>query len=488
MGRAFLLFGAFSEIKGKAASLPPHSTVPCGWDTLLLTMILYSITLLILLAGSAFFSGIETALFSLSPYEVARLGKGGRAGRVVADLLQNPRRLLLTLMIGNVTVNMFIFAISLGFFDRLAGHLPLLGAVLGLLSPLVVTAIGDILPKAMAINARRKLAIAAAPIVRLVQLVLAPVTSVLLHALVAPLTRLLAGTQPPDEYVTTEELDELIEISERHRIIDADENAMLGEVIRLSELHVRDVMVPRVDMVACDIHDNPARLREMIRKHRFTKLPVYDASIDRIIGLVRAKDVFLNPSREPGTLVRPVKFVPEIITLTQLIEHFRRTHTQLAIAVNEYGETAGLVTIEHVATQIVGDLTTEGQPADKPAWIRLDERRYRVSGSISVHEWAEQFNFRAVEESVTTLAGLIQARLGRLPAAGDGVRLGNLALTVESVVGRRVEWVLLELSDIKQPPPQPPASPPSTPPSTSRAAASLAATMPPPIDTEGRTS
>lgn len=414
-------------------------------------MVLSLILLVVLLACSAFFSGAETALFSLSPYELTRLSRdGGRAGRVVAELVQQPRRLLLALMVGNVTVNMFIFAISLGLFDRLAGNLPLLGAVLGLLSPILVTLLGDILPKATAIRLRRPLALAAAPIVSVVQLVLAPVTFLLLHVLVAPLTRLLAGEHPPDEYVTTEELNDLIEISEQHRIIDADENAMLGEIIQLGELHVRDIMVPRVDVVAYDIHDSPARLRQIIRKHRLTKIPVYDASIDRVIGVVRVKDVFLNPSREPGTLVRPVKFVPELITLTQLIEHFRRTQTQLAIAVNEYGEMAGLVTIEDVAAQIVGDLITEGQPADQPAWTKLDDRRYRVAGGISVHDWAEQFNFRAVEESVTTLAGLIQARLGRLPSAGDHIQLGNLSLTIESVAGRRVEWVLLELADDKQ--------------------------------------
>jgi CBS domain containing-hemolysin-like protein len=353
-------------------------------------------------------------------------------------------------MVGNVTVNMFIFAISLGLFHRLAGDLPLVGAVLGLMSPVLVTLLGDILPKAAAIRLRRPFALAAGPIVRAIQLILAPVTFLLLHLLVAPLTRLLAGEHPPDEYVTTEELNDLIEISEQHRIIDADENAMLGEIIQLGELHVRDIMVPRVDVIAYDIHDSPSRLRQIIRKHRLTKIPVYDASIDRVIGVVRAKDVFLNPSREPGTLVRPVKFVPELITLTQLIEHFRRTQTQLAIVVNEYGEMAGLVAIEDIATQIVGDLTTEGQPGDQPAWTKLDDRRYRVSGSISVHDWAEQFNFRTVEESVNTLAGLIQARLGRLPVVGDRIQLGNLILTVESLVGRRVEWVLLELADDKQ--------------------------------------
>ncbi len=411
-------------------------------------MILQILLLLVLLAVSAFFSGSETAIFSLSRYELNRLAREkSRSGWMLAELMEHPRRLLLTLMIGNVTINMFIFATSLSLFQRLAGDSTVLGAVLGLATPVLVTLVGDILPKSVAILLRGKLAPAAAPIIRGLQIGMAPVTYVLQSFLITPLTRLLAGTRPPDEYVSTEELDELIEMSEKHRIIDADENAMLGEVIRLSELHVYDVMVPRVDMVAFDIHDDPAELRRMMREYKFTKIPVYDATVDKIMGAVYAKDLFLNPSREPGTLVRPVGYVPELITLMQLIEHFRRTQSQMAMAVNEYGEIAGLVTIEDVASQIVGDMTTEGEPAEEPNWIKLDERRYRVSGSISIDDWSEQFNFRGIEDSVTTLAGLIQARVGRLPVIGDRVNLGNLSLTVESLAGRRVQWVVLELHD-----------------------------------------
>ncbi|MBI4580532.1 MAG: DUF21 domain-containing protein, partial [Planctomycetes bacterium] len=265
-------------------------------------MTLQVLLLLALLACSALFSGAETAIFSLSRYELSRMSRGrNRAGRLVVDLMRYPRHLLLTLMIGNVTTNMFIFAVSLSVCRDLVSQAPMLGAALGLVSPVVVTVFADLLPKSAAIVSRRQLAPLVAPAVRLVQIPLAPVTYVLHHALVTPLTRLLAGAQPPDEYVTSEELNELIEMSEQHRIIDADENAMLGEVIRLRELRVYDVMVPRVDMIAFDVHDDPAELLRILRERKFTKIPVYDARIDNILGVVYAKDLFLNPYREPGT-------------------------------------------------------------------------------------------------------------------------------------------------------------------------------------------
>lgn len=411
-------------------------------------MTLQLIFLGLLLVCSAFFSGAETALFALSRHELSRLRQSrSRSARLVADLLRRPRRTLLTLMVGNITVNMFIFAASLSIFQDLAGEGSIWGPVLGLVSPVVVTLFGELLPKGLAIVLRMRIAPRISPIVLMVEGLLSPLTTVLMHVVVAPLTRLLTGSRPPASHVTLEELDELVEISAKHRIINTDENAMLGEVIRLSELRVYDVMVPRVDVLAFDINDDPARLRQLMRENRFTKLPVYDGEIDNMLGVVYAKDLFLNPAREPATLVRPVHYVPEIITLTQLINHFRRTRTQLAIVVNEYGAMVGLVTMEDVAKLIVGDLTAPAGADERPTWEKIDERRYRISGRISIDDWAEQFNIRGLDEPVTTLAGLILDRLGRLPEVGDQVRLGNFLLTVESLSGRRIEWVLLELLD-----------------------------------------
>lgn len=401
-----------------------------------------------LLAASAFFSGSETALFALSRHELSHFRRDRRASRrLVADLMRHPRRLLLTLMIGNVAINMFIFAASLALCQSLAGNASSLAPILGLMSPILVTLFGEILPKGTAIVRPARFAARVAPAVRLCQGLLIPFSFLLNTLLVEPITRLLVGAKSPDENVTVEELRELIEMSGRHRIIDADENAMLGEVVQLGQLRVRDIMVPRVDMVAFEIHDDPDELRRIMGRRRLSKLPVYDQSIDRIIGLVYAKDLFLDPHRPLAEMVRPIRFVPELIALTQLVAEFRRTRTQLAAVVDEYGGVVGLVTVEDVAEQIVGELTLPGKPPDRPSWERLDERRYRVSGSMGLHDWSQQFHVRRLDEGVTTLAGLMLARLGRIPAVGDRVRMGNLLLTVDSLRGRRIEWILVELTD-----------------------------------------
>lgn len=411
-------------------------------------MTLQILLLVMLLFTSAFFSGAETALFSLSRHELHRFRQDKRASRrLVADLMRHPRRLLLTLMIGNVSINMFIFAASISLSESLAGKREALVPVIGLASPVLVTLLGDILPKGLAILMRVPLAIRLAPAVRLAQFVLTPVRVVLGVALVEPLTRLLIGGRRPDEYVTVDELRELVEMSERHRVIDATENAMLDQVIQLGELHAKDIMIPRVDIIACDISTSPQQVERIMRDEEFTKIPVYEDDIDRIAGIIYAKDLLLHPGRPLCQLVRPVHFVPELITLTQLLEEYRRKRTQLAVVVDEFGGVVGLVTVDDIANLIVGGLGPEDESDHERPWIRLDERRYRVSGSMGIHDWSDQFQMRRLDEEVTTLAGLILARLGRLPAAGDQLRMGNLVLTVESLRGRRIEWVLLELTD-----------------------------------------
>ncbi|HQE45487.1 MAG TPA: CNNM domain-containing protein, partial [Phycisphaerae bacterium] len=305
-------------------------------------MVFTLILLIGLLIGSALFSGAETALFGLSRYELNQFRRDRRAShRLVAELLRNPRKLLLTLMVGNVTLNMFIFATSIAFFSSIANGRPKLAAALGLISPIMVTLLADLLPKGTAIVLRSRVAVWAAQPTRVAQIVLSPIGKVLNILLVEPMTRLLVGGRRPDQYVTIDELRELVEMAERHRIIDADENAMLGEVVQLSRLKVRDIMVPRVDMVAFELYDDPDELKRILRQRPFDRLPIYEGTIDHIVGQVYTKDVFLNPNSPIKDLLRPIRFVPELITLTQLLDFFRSTKTGVAIVVDEFGGVVG---------------------------------------------------------------------------------------------------------------------------------------------------
>jgi len=388
-------------------------------------------TIIVLLAASAFFSGSETTLFALSRHELHLFSHSRRRSeRLVATLMTNPRQLLLTLMICNVTINIFIFAASLSLFQQLVGATGWLAPILGMTSPVVVTLLGEILPKGTAIDLRVVLAPRIARLIRFCQIVLAPVVNLLNLLLVMPATRLLVGGLPEDETVTVEELRQLLIMSHRRQVIDADENAMLSGVVQLNELRVRDIVTPRVDMVAFDIEDPPVALAKMLRTSRLAKIPVYRGHPDQLLGVIYARQFFMARNRPLMELIRPIGFVPEIVTLMQLLRHFRQTATAMAAVVDEYGGLVGLVTIEDVAEQIVGELSLPEDADQEPGWEQLDERSYRVSGRLNLREWAELFHIRRFDERVSTLAGLFIAELGRLPEIGDRITLANVALTV----------------------------------------------------------
>ena len=171
--------------------------------------------------------------------------------------------------------------------------------------------------------------------------------------------------------------------------------------------------------------------------------------LDDIHGVVYARDVYLHPRAPLKTLVKPVHFVPEQINLVQLIRYFRSEKVEFAIVVDEYGGTAGLVSMEDVGEWIVGDLPDPDAVRPTPTTERLDENSYRVSGDLSVRLWADQFAVGEVERHIDTVGGLVLAKLGRLPHVGDTVRVGNLTLKVEAMDRHRIEHVLLQRSEEK---------------------------------------
>ncbi|MHC4608712.1 MAG: hemolysin family protein, partial [Planctomycetota bacterium] len=245
-----------------------------------------------------------------------------------------------------------------------------------------------------------------------------------------------------------DELRALVEMSAHRGVIDSAENRMLQEIVALPQINVRAIMTPRVDVVAVPLAARAQQMRERMLQARLTKLPVYGRDLDDVRGLIYARDLYLQKDVAPSQLIRPVNFVPEQINLVQLIEHFRNSRSQLAVVVDEFGGMAGLVALEDVLEQIVGDLGSP-QETTEPATEAIDENTYRLAGDLSIHDWAQQFGIVSLASRtplasrVQTVAGLVLAELGRWPREGDSVRIRNLTLTVERLAGRRIDRILL---------------------------------------------
>ncbi len=402
--------------------------------------------LVVLLACSAAISGSETALFGLSRQDLhAFATSASRLRRTAASLMHHPHHLLLTILIANTAVNIGIFAVSFRMAEDLGRSSPLQASMVGVGALVAVILMGEILPKSVALAHPRGLAPLAAPGIQVLQFALSPVRWLLAVALVEPATRLLLPPAARAPAVSTEELRDMIERSTGHQVINSLESDMLQAVVGLADVNVRSVLVPRVDMIAVSLRDAHEVIRSRFEQCGKTKLPVFGRDLDDMRGLLYARDFHLNPGRNVEQLLRPVTFVPEQADLIQVIRHFRRTHTQLAIVVDEYGGVAGLVTLEDVLEEIVGDLRGPAEE-DQPLAQFLDDNTYRLSGQLGVRDWASLFGITTIDADVDTLGGLITARLGRIPRVGDTVQTGNLSLTVESLHGRRVGTLILRRS------------------------------------------
>jgi putative hemolysin len=410
------------------------------------------LALLLLLALSAVFSGSETVLFSLTPVQLERAANhSSRLRRLAAELLRQPKQILLTILVGNTAVNLLFFSSAYVLFDQLAQHVGRwLTPLASVATVLLVVVLGEVTPKVLAVRLADRLVPAAALAMRTANVVAGPIGRVIDRFLAVPFERLLLGTSPGSEShasLSGAELKALLELSRRGGTLLPLEDTFLRAVIDLAHLRVRDVMVPRVEMAAYDVSGSADGLRAYMRQTRHKKIPVFSGVRDRIVGMVYAKVLFLNPGKALRELVQPVRFVPELITCEQLLIHFRGTRSQLAIAVDEYGGVAGLVTLEDVLEQIVGELHDPEDRPTEPEIQALADGEYEISGQLSIHYWVEAFRLPARVERVATVGGLVMSVLGRPARVGDVVPLGNIELRVVRMRGRRVERLRLQLLD-----------------------------------------
>jgi putative hemolysin len=401
------------------------------------------ILMLFLLAGSAFFSGAETAFFNLSRRQIRLLEKSGhRLQKLAARLLNKPGRLLNCLLFGNMTVNVLFYAVASVLTIRLNDSSHLAAVLAASLSFVALVLFGEILPKSIAYANSKALSTAAAVPAFLCLQIFAPLEFVFKVLVLEPALRLLLGPVRQPKAITIGEFRSLIGAVRKQGLITADENRLLAEVIELGFLKVRHVMRPRVDMMVCAVTDSSTVAREKMEKNRLTKLPVYARTIDEIVGLVYLRDILLKGEVSLDRIVRKVNFVPEQKTVESLLEFFRRSRTDMALVVDEYGGIAGSVCLEDIAEELLGQI--EPVSPVKPI-EQMGPFEYRLAGNLATHDWADVFGIDLAETRQVTIGGLVTALLGKIPKPGDVAFLKNLKFTVEKVQKRRIETLILTL-------------------------------------------
>lgn len=394
-----------------------------------------------LLVCSGFFSSSETAFFSLTPKERSKSTKALRR------MLHDSRRLLVTVLLCNLVVNVSFFAFAARLGPRGEG----LGKVLVGLGALVALLVfGEILPKTLALAAPAFVARITTPGIRAANVLLFPLARPILSLLEA-VQRQLDRFLRPERGITPDLLAKVMERGAEEGVLLESEADLLTEIIELDDIRVREIMKPRVDTLFLDISGNERDgVCSAALWQRQTWLPVVDGGPDHVVGRVAARDLLRKRERPVRQLVMPVKFVPEVASAMDLLRSLHEDRTSGAVVVDEWGGTAGLVTAEDVFEEIVGDLRTEDEMR-VPAVVPIGEGRFRVSGGLRIRDWNERFGLEVVPRDFETVGGFVTALLGRIPRAGDEVSTGGLEMEVHEVRGRRLLTVDIGVSDSSRP-------------------------------------
>jgi putative hemolysin len=419
------------------------------------------IVLLTLLEG--FFVAAEIALVSIRRSRVEQLVDEGSSGaRRVRRLLDDPGRFLAVSQLGLTVIGFFASAFAaVNLADGLTKILERAALEHGTaqgLALIIVTIIlalftiifAELVPKTLALSSPERFALALSIPIDFLARALGP-----LIALLTGVTRAIAGifgaNVTNEAQITAEELRLIVERGGEQGVLEAEEEQMINSIIELGERRLHEVMIPRIAIVALPAS---ATLEEAIDKlvdEGHSRIPVYEESIDEVVGILYAKDLlpFLKSGSGPRpgirSLLRPPVFVPESMTIDDLLHEFQRRKVHIAIVLDEYGGTAGLVTIEDLLEEIVGEIQDE-YDTEEPMVVRLSDDEARVDGRADVDDLAELFDVELGledEDEYDTVGGLIYHRIGGVPSPGDEIDVNGLHLTVESTDGRRVGKVLV---------------------------------------------
>ena len=404
--------------------------------------------MLFLLCFSAFFSATETAFFSLTREEINRFGKSSsKSERLVHALLKTPKHLLTTILLGNMLANIGFYCASYGFAQEIAAESPysaiwVAGTVCAC-SLLTIIIMGEVIPKNIAVKIPDQYSRWAAMPIYLFDKLFLPFR-IILTSIINSISRVFDKGGGDEKCVTIDELKMLVEFSEKQGIVDQEERSMIHGILDFKRAQIKEIMLPRVDMNLFDIADPVQELIELARETKETKFPIYEETPDNIIGMVHAKDIFLNPDVQLKDILKPVQFVPEPKSIEGLLRQFRREGSQLAIVVDEHGGTAGLITLEDIIEEIVGEIQDEHEKP-RETINKIDENKYLISGNLSLRDWSDTFGVEIEPMGVDTIGGLVIALLEHIPQKGDSVKYEDFVFTVEGVRKRRVTSILQEM-------------------------------------------
>lgn len=408
------------------------------------------IILLILLLLSGFFSSAETALTTVNKIRIRTLSEEGnkRAG-IVLKVTENSSKMLSAILIGNNIVNLSAASLTTTLAYNLGGSAVALAS--GILTILILM-FGEIVPKTMATLHAEKISLLYAPVINIFMKLMTPLIIIINGLSNIVLLILRIDPNAKASAMTENELRTIVDVSHEDGVIESEEKEMIYNVFDLGDAKAKDVMVPRINVTFADIDSTYEELIALFREDKFTRLPVYEESKDNVVGTINMKDLLLFDSKKKEFHVRDILreayFTYEYKNISELLVEMRQASFNIAIVLDEYGETSGLITLEDILEEIVGEIHDEYDENEEENITAVNELEYIVEGSTNLDDLNDSLDLHLESEDYDSVGGFIIDSLDRLPEVGDEVLTDEgIRLVVETLDKNRIEKVHLYLPE-----------------------------------------
>lgn len=410
--------------------------------------ILQFVILAILLFLSAFFSSAETALTTVNKIKMKNMAdEGNKRAALVLQVTEDSSKMLSAVLIGNNIVNLSASSLATTLAIRLLGSVGA-GIATGILTILILI-FGEISPKTMATLKANRLSLRYVKIIHGLMVILTPVIFVINWLAMAFLKLLRVDPNNNEGAITEEELRTLVDVSHESGVIEGEEREYIHNIFDFTDATAKEIMIPRIDMTVVNVNWSYDKLLEVFQEDMFTRLPVYEEDTDNIIGLINMKDMILAPKDESFSIrdyLRKVYFTYEQKNTSELFEEMRRERLSLAIVLDEYGAVAGMVTLEDLLEELVGEIRDEFDGDEVDDLVPINEREYDVLGSMNLEDLCDELDLDFESEDYDTIGGYLTGLFDHFPEKGEMYVTGDgVILRVEDVDNKRITKVRLKL-------------------------------------------
>ena len=408
--------------------------------------ILQLVILVLLLSASAFFSSAETALMTSNKLRIRNLAENGdKRAEKVLEITANTDKMLSAILIGNNIVNLSASALSTTLTLKMFGS-SLVGIATGILTFLILV-FGEITPKNVASKNAENIALKYIGIISVLVVILTPAIYIV-NKVAGIVISLFIKNNDDNNMVTEDELRAMVEVSHEDGVIEKEEKKMIVNVVDFGDTVAGDIMLPRVDMVMVSVESSYGEILKIFREERYTRIPVYEESPDNVIGILNVKDFLLIEDKENFSVkehLREPLYTYEYKKTSSLMVDMRKTGANIVIVLDEYGTTVGLITLEDMLEEIVGEIRDEFDADEDEGITKISETEYLIDGSTNLDDVNDRIGLELSSEEYESIGGIIMEKLGRLPVEGEVITFDNIILTVKKMDHARIEKVGLKL-------------------------------------------